>query len=352
MLVTFVDASFSYGDNLIFHDVNFALNEGERVGLIGANGEGKTTLIRLITGEAEAERGQIIKRNSARIGYLEQNGGYVSGNTVYKEMLSVFAAELSAVEKLENLSQRLSATDYDTPEYASVSAQIEGLNAYIASHDCYNVEVKIKTVLNGMGFEKSYGQIVDTMSGGEKTRLKLARLLLEQPDLLILDEPTNHLDLPARESLEKALKEFEGTLLFVSHDRYFISALAERVLEIEDKKLNCYEGGYDFYTSQKSAEREKMHRAAEEAAMRERNAERQSAFRSKRERAEEAERKAQTKKIEAEICKCEAREAELNEQLADPAVAADYKKVNGLLSELQAIKLQLDALYSRYEELL
>lgn len=630
MLVTFVDASFSYGDNLIFHDVNFALNEGERVGLIGANGEGKTTLIRLITGEAEAERGQIIKKNGARIGYLEQNGGYVSGNTVYKEMLSVFAAELSAVEKLENLSQKLSATGYDTPEYASVSAQIEGLNAYIASHDCYNVEVKIKTVLNGMGFEKSYGQIVDTMSGGEKTRLKLARLLLEQPDLLILDEPTNHLDistlfwledylssfkgailtvshdryfldkvctrilelenkkllsfsgnyskykilkaernarllkeyeaqheerarlqdyvdrnivrattaksalsrinklermeilekpyvpksaphfrfttelrpyenvlkisnlnleiggkqlicggqaeikrgervalvgengtgkttllkwiingggtsvevgrfvrlayydqeggnlnaestvmaelwdrhlgltqtevrsalarcglfeedmqkpvkalsggeraklalcvlesehgnvllldeptnhldLPARESLEKALKEFEGTLLFVSHDRYFISALAERVLEIEDKKLNCYEGGYDFYTSQKSAEREKMRRAAEEAAMRERNAERQSAFRSKRERAEEAERKAQTKKIEAEICNCEAREAELNEQLADPAVAADYKKVNGLLSELQAIKLQLDALYSRYEELL
>ncbi len=159
MLVTFVDASFSYGDNLIFHDVNFALNEGERVGLIGANGEGKTTLIRLITGEAEAERGQIIKRNSARIGYLEQNGGYVSGNTVYKEMLSVFAAELSAVEKLENLSQKLSATGYDTPEYASVSAQIEGLNAYIASHDCYNVEVKIKTVLNEWALKRATGKL-------------------------------------------------------------------------------------------------------------------------------------------------------------------------------------------------
>lgn len=247
MLVTFVDASFSYGDNLIFHDVNFALNEGERVGLIGANGEGKTTLIRLITGEAEAERGQIIKKNGARIGYLEQNGGYVSGNTVYKEMLSVFAAELSAVEKLENLSQKLSATGYDTPEYASVSAQIEGLNAYIASHDCYNVEVKIKTVLNGMGFEKSYGQIVDTMSGGEKTRLKLARLLLEQPDLLILDEPTNHLDISTLFWLEDYLSSFKGAILTVSHDRYFLDKVCTRILELENKKLLSFSGNYSKY---------------------------------------------------------------------------------------------------------
>ncbi len=630
MIITFDNASFSYGDNLIFHDVSFALNEGERVGLIGANGEGKTTLIRLITGELFPESGQVIKKNGARIGYLEQNGGYSCGNTVYKEMLEVFKEELSAVEKLEMLSQKLAQTDYYAPEYARLSAQIESLNGYIASRDCYNVEVKIKTVLNGMGFEKNYNQVVDTMSGGEKTRLKLARLLLEQPDLLILDEPTNHLDittlfwledylstfkgailtvshdryfldkictrilelenkkllsfsgnyskykalkadlnarllkeyeaqqeerarlqdyvdrnivrattaksalsrvnrlermeilekpyvpkaaphfhfstevrpyenvlkinnlnleiggkslicggqaeikrgekvalvgengtgkttllkhiikggtsaievgrfvkiayydqeggnldgentvmaelwdrhlgltqtevrsalarcglfeedmqkpvkslsggeraklalcilesergnvllldeptnhldLPARESLEKALKEFDGTLIFVSHDRYFISALAEKVLEIEDKKLNCYEGGYEFYNTQKSAEREKVRREAEESALRERNAERQASYRSKRERAEEAERKAKIKQIEGQINALEERESEINNRLAEPETAADYKKVNALLAELQSIKLQLDELYNKYEKLL
>ena len=140
--------------------------------------------------------------------------------------------------------------------------------------------------------------------------------------------------------------------LFSFHDRYFISALAEKVLEIEDKKLNCYEGGYEFYNTQKSAEREKTRREAEESALRERNAERQASYRSRRERAEEAERKAKIKQIEGQINALEERESEINNRLAEPETAADYKKVNALLAELQSIKLQLDELYNKYEKLL
>ena len=247
MLITVDNAKFSYGDNLIFEDVSFAVNEGERVGLIGANGEGKTTLIKLITGEQYPDDGKVIKKNGARIGYLEQNGGIISGRTVYEEARSVFNAELSALAKLENLSRKLSLIDGYTPEYAAVSAQIESLNAYISSHDCYSVEVKVKTVLNGMGFIDKYDQPVGTMSGGEKTRLKLTKLLLEQPDLLILDEPTNHLDINTLFWLEDYLASFKGAILVVSHDRYFLDKLVSRVLEIENKKLLSFSGNYSKY---------------------------------------------------------------------------------------------------------
>ncbi len=247
MLVAAENLKFSYGDNLILHGVNFAVHEGHRVGLIGANGEGKTTLLKLICGEILPDEGKIIKRNGINIGVLEQNGGYVSGNTVYSEMLSVFSEELAAVEKQEILASQLSECEYGGKEYAIVSAKMESLQGYIASRDCYNIDIKIKTVLNGMGFAEKYNQIIDTMSGGEKTRLKLARLLLEQPDLLILDEPTNHLDISTLFWLEEYLSAFKGAILTVSHDRYFLDKLCAEIFEIENKKLSCFSGNYSKY---------------------------------------------------------------------------------------------------------
>lgn len=247
MLISVENASFTYGDNLIFDNVSFTVNEGERVGLIGANGEGKTTLIKLVLGELYADSGAVVKKNGARIGYLEQNGGYACGNTVYGEMLEVFRAEFAAVEKLETLSQKLAAAQTGGSEYAALSSQIENLNAFIASRDAYNAEIRIKTVLNGMGFNGFYDRVVDTMSGGEKTRLKLARLLLEEPDLLILDEPTNHLDVNTLYWLEDYLSSFKGAILVVSHDRYFLDKLAGRILEIENRKLRSFTGNYSKY---------------------------------------------------------------------------------------------------------
>lgn len=247
MLINVDGVGFSYGGNLIFSGVSFSVHEGERVGLVGANGEGKTTLIKLVLGELPPDYGAVTLKNDIKIGYLEQNGGYSSGNTVYGEMLEIFKEQTAALEKLDSLSLRLCECDYGTRGFLDISSKIERLNAYIASHDCYNIDVKIKTVLNGMGFSGVYDQIVDSMSGGEKTRLKLARLLLEEPDLLILDEPTNHLDIRTMFWLEEYLSAFKGGILTVSHDRYFLDRLCSRMLEIENGKLMSFSGNYSKY---------------------------------------------------------------------------------------------------------
>lgn len=261
MLITFSSVGFGYGDNLIFSDVAFAVNEGERVGLVGENGAGKTTLIKLMLGNLLPDSGEVIKKNGARIGYLEQNGGYESGNTVYAEMRAVFAEELSAVEKLNSLNFQLANCEYGGKEYAVLSAKIEALNKFVASRDSYNVDVKIKTVLNGMGFENFYDRVIDTMSGGEKTRLRLARLLLESPDLLVLDEPTNHLDVKTLFWLEDYLSAFKGAVFVVSHDRYFLDRIVSKTLEIENKRLYSYSGNYSKYKILKA---ERFERALKE----------------------------------------------------------------------------------------
>ncbi|MGN1103675.1 MAG: ATP-binding cassette domain-containing protein, partial [Candidatus Coproplasma sp.] len=247
MLFTFSSVNFSYGDNLILDDINFAVNEGERVGLVGENGAGKTTLIKLMLGELLPESGEVIKKNGLKVGYLAQNGGYESGNTVYGEMREVFREDYAAVERLSELSAKLAMEEYGGREYSALSAKIEALNKYLSSRDCYNVDVKIKTVLNGMGFESFYDRRIDGMSGGEKTRLKLARLLLESPDLLVLDEPTNHLDINTLYWLEDYLSTFKGAVFIVSHDRYFLDRLVKITLEIENKKLFSYKGNYSKY---------------------------------------------------------------------------------------------------------
>ncbi len=245
MLVSFDKVAFGYGDNLIFGGAAFSINEGERIGLIGENGAGKTTLIKLMLGRLEADAGKVFIKNGLKCGYLEQDGGYTSGNTVYGEMLDVFKEEISAVEKLSSLSAKLAAAD--GAEYASLAAEMERLNKFISARGCFDVEVKIKTVLNGMGFACMYDRIIDTMSGGEKTRMKLARLLLEEPDLLILDEPTNHLDISTLFWLEEYLQSFGGAVFVVSHDRYFLDRIVKKTFELENKTLTCFNGNYTKY---------------------------------------------------------------------------------------------------------
>ncbi len=247
MLITFNSVNFSYIGDPILSDINFTLNEGERVGLIGENGAGKTTLLKLITGDLSPESGAVQKKNGISVGFLAQTGGFESEGTVYSEMLGAVKPQLDALSRLAELSQKLSAAEYGSAEYRGISSRYESLEKYIAAHDCYNAEVRVKTVLGGMGFAGLYEQKVSTMSGGEKTRLKLARLLLEEPDLLILDEPTNHLDIKTLFWLEDYLASFRGAVLIVSHDRYFLDRVTSRILEIENKKLCSYPGNYTKY---------------------------------------------------------------------------------------------------------
>ena len=247
MLLSADNLSFGFNGGSLLEKVTFSLNEGDRVGLIGGNGEGKTTLIRLILGELDVEGGSLFRKNGIRIGYLAQNGGYDSANTVFEEMREIFTADIRAIEALRDIENKIALTDEKSDEYRILSAKYESLNKQIAARDSYNFEVRIRTVLNGMGFENVYNQPIATMSGGEKTRLKLCRLLLEEPELLILDEPTNHLDMKTLFWLEDYLSTFKGAILTVSHDRYFLDKLVGIIYEIENKKLSVFKGNYTKY---------------------------------------------------------------------------------------------------------
>ncbi len=251
MIIRLDCVSFGYDDTHLFDGVSFTVNEGQRIALIGANGEGKTTIIKLMCGELTPDEGTVSKKNGLRIGLLEQNGGYESGNTVYKEMLKTVQDSLDAVKKLEETNEKISQTAEGTNEYKILSSKAESLHKFISAHDSYNAQIRVKSVLGGLGFEGQYDMQISSLSGGEKTRLKLCRLLLEEPDLLILDEPTNHLDMQTMFYLEDFLSSFKGAVFIVSHDRYFLDRTTNITLELENKRLLTFKGGYSKYKTLK-----------------------------------------------------------------------------------------------------
>ena len=245
MLVTFENVTFGYAGVPNVKDVSFRLHEKERVGLLGGNGEGKTTLLKLLTGQLTPDSGSVVKKSGLQIGYLEQSGGFSSDATVYGAMEEVFEEDKQLISRLRE-TERLMSTATEE-EMRVLGAKTESLNKRITARDSYHFDVRIKTVLGGMGFGEVYSQKVDTMSGGERTKLKLCRLLLEEPELLILDEPTNHLDVSTLFWLEDYLSSYKGALLLVSHDRYFLDKLTSRTLELENGTLASYKGNYSQY---------------------------------------------------------------------------------------------------------
>lgn len=247
MLISAENLSFGFAGAPLLENISFTLSEGDRVGLIGPNGEGKTTLIRLILSELEPESGALFKKNGCRIGYLAQTGGYDSENTAFEEMRSVFREDIRAIDALRETEAKIARAEEGSAEYRALSARYDALTKQIAARDSYHYEIKIRTVLNGMGFSDSFSQSVSTMSGGEKTRLKLCRLLLEEPELLILDEPTNHLDIKTLFWLEDYLASFKGAILTVSHDRYFLDRLVREIYELERGTLSVFKGNYTKY---------------------------------------------------------------------------------------------------------
>ena len=272
MLLTLENVAFGYDDKRILENISFTINEGERIGFIGPNGEGKTTLMKLMLGELGADEGGIYRKSGLKCGYLAQTGGYESANTVYEEMRGVFSAVFGAIDKLRETEKELSRTEYGSAAFRELSAKYEQLDKRIAAADGYNADVKIKTVLNGMGFEKSYDQVISTMSGGEKTRLKLCRLLLEEPEILFLDEPTNHLDVPTLFWLENYLASYKGAIFTVSHDRYFLDRVVQKIFELENRRVNVFRGNYSKYKVLKAekvltAEREYEKQQEEIAAL-------------------------------------------------------------------------------------
>jgi len=252
MIFAIENGQFYYEDNLILQDICVSVEKGERIGIIGENGAGKTTLLNLIIGKLSLDEGEIFVRKNLAIGYLEQNGGLESENTVLEEMRLVFGDLLSLENKMRALEQMLPTFKEDSVEYRKCATEYSEAKKRFEGLDGYNVDVKIKTVLNGMGFLGLYERKCSTFSGGEKTRLAICKLLLQEPDLLILDEPTNHLDFKTLFWLENHLKNYKGAILMVSHDRYFLDELSNKTWEIKNCKLKEYKGNYTRYKELKA----------------------------------------------------------------------------------------------------
>lgn len=265
MIISLENVFKYYGADCILRNVCATINDKDRIGLVGANGEGKTTLLNVLTGELDYEEGTVSLTNGKVIGYLHQNSGLSNGKTIQQEMEAVFADLLALGEEVDALQRQMAQVHDDPTEYEKVSAEYQKKLARFEAADGYQVQVKINTVLGGMGFASYDRNIVtDNLSGGEKTRLATARLLLLEPDLLILDEPTNHLDFKTLSWLEDYLSSYMGALLVVSHDRYFLNRLVDHIWELERTVLTTYRGNYSSYVVQK---KERVERQLKEYEM-------------------------------------------------------------------------------------
>jgi len=255
MLLQAVGIHKYYAATPILTDVTMHVNEGEKIGLVGVNGAGKSTLLRILAGEESYDSGTIHKQKDLRIGYLAQHGGLDSNRTLHDELLSVFAGLLDMESELRQLESEMataagSRLEQVMKRYADLSEQFRELRGY-------ETEARVRSMLSGMGFG-SYppDTRVSSLSGGQKTRLALAKLLLQEPDILMLDEPTNYLDIPTLTWLEDYLRSYRGALIIISHDRYFLDAVVSSIIEIDRTKLTRYTGNYTKFVEQKAADYE------------------------------------------------------------------------------------------------
>ena len=245
MLITLENVGKSYGIDVIVQGISAVVNESDRIGIIGENGAGKTTLLNMLMGILENDEGNIIIADNVTIGYLKQSDGLNPNNTLYKEMETVYKQVFDAIKEIELIEKMLVIN----PDDNELIEKHHNLQNIVYSKDGYNTDFHIKKMLNGMGFkEEEYGKMVGVLSGGERTRLNLAKLLLENPDVLILDEPTNHLDFDTLTWLEDYLSSYKGAVITVSHDRFFLDKLVKRIWEVEDTHLYEYKGNYSAFS--------------------------------------------------------------------------------------------------------
>ena len=245
--------SFS-GINIV-ENVQLEVHQRDRVALVGRNGAGKSTLLKMIAGEMAADSGDLIIPKGIRIGYLEQHSGIDSSLTIWDEMMTVFEPIRAMERRIRSLEKQMADPDvYSNPdEFTRVTSEYDELQTEFKSSNGYQYESDTRSVLHGMRFyPEDYEKQVNLLSGGQKTRLALAKMLLSKPDLLILDEPTNHLDIETLGWLEKYLVGYEGALLIVSHDRYFLDEIVTIVYEISRTKVSKYVGNYSAYLSEKA----------------------------------------------------------------------------------------------------
>ncbi|MDF2935247.1 MAG: transporter ATP-binding protein [Paenibacillaceae bacterium] len=251
--------SKSYGTRTVLSNINVQVQDRERIGLVGVNGAGKSTLLQIISGEMSFDSGEIFKNKEVRVGYLAQNSGLQSERSIWAEMLDVFAPLLQTERELREMEAAMADPKLHENEkaYETLLHQYAAKSEQFKEKGGYSMESRIRSVLSGMGFgDFAPDTLISTLSGGQRTRLALAKMLLQEPDVLMLDEPTNHLDIATLTWLEGYLRSYPGAILVVSHDRYFLDALVTVIYEIERHQSVRYTGNYSRFMELKAAEYE------------------------------------------------------------------------------------------------
>jgi ATP-binding cassette subfamily F protein 3 len=263
-----------FGHKLLFEDLDWLITTNDRVGVVGANGTGKSTLLKVLAGIETLDYGDVVRTKGISAGYLPQDGLSLSGRTVFAECMSVFEELLSMERELEQLTARMSELDHAGSEYGQVADRFHSLESQFRAHDGYALEAQVGTVLSGLGFHKEdWQRATEEFSGGWQMRIALAKLLLQRPNLLLLDEPTNHLDLETRNWLEGYLSTYPNAFVLISHDRYFLDVTVKKTIEIWNKRVQFYSGNYEKYLAQRE----------------ERKTQLESAYRNQREKIEQLE---------------------------------------------------------------
>ena len=251
----------SFGIDTIIENASFSLHEKDKVGVIGVNGAGKSTLFKIITEEIERDSGEIFTSKNISIGYMSQFLDFHSDTTLWNEVLNVFSHIINMEKELKELERKISivSTSTDKSSLNSIMKYYSDLQHKFEGAEGFSYESKVRGILKGLGFStEDYDKKVSTFSGGQKTRIALAKVLLKKDDILLLDEPTNYLDIEAVEWLEGFLKNYDGSLMIISHDRYLLDNVTNKTFEIENGVLKEYEGNYTYYIEKKKEEREQQ----------------------------------------------------------------------------------------------
>jgi len=248
-----------YGHKLLFEGVDWLITNHDRVGLVGANGTGKSTLLKILAEMETLDYGSLSTAKGISAGYLPQDGLALSGRSVFTECMSVFSRLRAMEQEMEDLTGRMSELDHASSEYSQVAERYQRIEHEFRARDGYAIEAKVGSVLMGLGFGKEdWQRQTEEFSGGWQMRIALAKLLLQQPNLLLLDEPTNHLDLEARNWLEEYLTSYPYTFILISHDRYFLDITVNKIAEIWNKRIHFYPGNYEKYLAQKTQRQEQL----------------------------------------------------------------------------------------------
>lgn len=249
-----------HSGNYLFRDVNFTIKKDDKIGLVGKNGAGKSTLLKMISGDINFYEGNIVPDGNITIGFLKQDLDFVKGRTVWNETLQAFEQINAWKKELEEVNHQLATrTDYESDAYHDLIHKMTDLNDYLHHHDAYNLEGDIEKVLLGLGFKAAdFHRLTDEFSGGWRMRIELAKLLLQNNDLLLLDEPTNHLDMESIIWLENFLKDYNGAIVLVSHDKQFMTSVCNRTFDINNKKVDDYKANYTKYLELRKDRKEKL----------------------------------------------------------------------------------------------